>query len=332
MQSISDKSSEPISVYSTSAGFIPCPAWWNSIRVDNSQSSAQKPFTLSFESSAQCTQQINQLGCRLQDQDSSSSSMSSEACFSAQTGFKDVDKRKAGGQSLSTLSLGTPEFILPKTKFDNNGPSVPYVPFPCGELYFGGMTTVSGPHPTAHNQILAVAQPTRVPLPPDLTADMPIYVNAKQYQAILRRRQIRAKLEAQNKLVRARKPYLHESRHQHAMNRVRGAGGRFLNTKKLQQQQPEEQQQQQPNSSLLTMNCNEDSHMGLLGWGLAEFNICKPEYGKMGASVCTTGSDVASIANNGNMFQMQDSLRFSEFHGGFGAIHGVSEQQIPVVQ
>ena len=65
-----------------------------------------------------------------------------------------------------------------------------------------------------------------------------IYINGKQYHRIMKRREVRKKLNEaisnnKNKIDKNKK-YHHESRHRHAMNRERGKGGRFISKKKIE--------------------------------------------------------------------------------------------------
>ncbi|GER30200.1 nuclear factor Y [Striga asiatica] len=116
-----------------------------------------------------------------------------------QPGFLETCKKKADLPNSGTDYLGH------QVQMEHHNESLDSASYPFGESYFRKITTVYNPNPVVYPQAMEIAS-ARAVLPLECTENMvPIYVNAKQYHAILRRRKIRARLEAQNKITKSRK-------------------------------------------------------------------------------------------------------------------------------
>ncbi|KAG6603232.1 Nuclear transcription factor Y subunit A-9, partial [Cucurbita argyrosperma subsp. sororia] len=123
------------------------------------------------------------------------------------------------------------------------------------DVYYGQLMPPFG-FQVRHN-----SEYTRMTLPLEM-AEEPVYVNAKQYHGILRRRQSRTKAEVLNKISRSqKKPYLHESRHLHAMRRERGCRGRFVSKKKTVE--PIASMADDGKGSNMSSNCYQGSELHL---------------------------------------------------------------------
>ncbi|KAK2992342.1 hypothetical protein RJ640_015430 [Escallonia rubra] len=146
-----------------------------------------------------------------------------------------------------------PEHLETNSQMELVGHSIVLTSYPYQDPHYGGIMAYGA---QVNPHLLGIHQ-TRMPLPLEMEEE-PVYVNAKQYHGILRRRQSRAKAELEKKVTKDKKPYLHESRHQHAMRRQRGCGGRFLNTKKLDSDVTNPRFEKEPNfsSSVSTYSAN----------------------------------------------------------------------------
>ncbi|KAB2060977.1 hypothetical protein ES319_A10G056200v1 [Gossypium barbadense] len=307
-----NKKDSTVSSHSMSTYVVGCSSWENSTESHVQHSSISENLSLKMGLLPQYLNNNKQLSFQFQDQDSSSTQSTCQSCpevasagdsnlyeqslISASSGGNEMHGKLVGDHTKLATSMGTQECVLPPSQVDSSK-LIAHIPLHYADPYFGGVVASAyTPQAMIHHQRTMAMLPARVPLPLELTQDEPIYVNAKQYQAILRRRQYRAKLEAQNKLIKVRKPYLHESRHLHALKRARGNGGRFLNTKKLQE-----------TKGITTSN-------GLDTYFKSE--VHQLENYKDAASTASC-SDVTTASNSDEIFQQAD-FRFSTYSSHIG--------------
>lgn len=284
-------------------------AWWSPVESNCPESDSSKNSSFKMGVPAQRHHSVKWLDFSFQDQDSSSTQSTGQSysgtadvgenaldcqrmCFT-QSGNNVDHKKRDDVENQFTSSMGTQNCILPHLQADYDQ-SFAQVAVPFTDQYFNTVLSAYGPQ-----AVVMGVMPGRLPLPLNFSTNEPVYVNAKQYHGILRRRQQRARLEAQNKLAKDRKPYLHESRHLHALKRARGSGGRFLNTKKLQELKPAPAAEGQ--------NIRGSTSLHLVAGNLSESEVRRHEtYSYRDGNSTTSGSDVTSASTGDYIYRPPD--------------------------
>ncbi|KAG8491446.1 hypothetical protein CXB51_014818 [Gossypium anomalum] len=204
-----------------SVGFQP---WWNSNEQKIAHSLPQN-ISLKVETPSKLHHNAKHLDHQLPDQESTSAQAIGQSQWVSQEGLilhsiHLILVFDASGSLLSHAS-GQDESCgkdiegqmkpinNPNTVFSPSNPnynlSMASAQYPYADICIGGLFTPYGQPAIIQAQMAGGSAPARLPLPLDLAEDGPVYVNAKQYHGILRRRRYRAKREAQNKLVKSRK-------------------------------------------------------------------------------------------------------------------------------
>ncbi|XAR49904.1 hypothetical protein NMG60_11004084 [Bertholletia excelsa] len=305
MQDFGRKDSDIGSIRSTAPCLTLSASCWNSAASENQKLCPSENLSLKTATPNHGSHVARQLGFLFHDQESSSTRSTGQSYFEAasvgesnplrqsmvslHSGYDAPYHKPDVGQMKSALWMGNQDSVLSPAQ-------VACTLFSYADPYSNGLLAYGPQSLQIHHPQMMGVLPARVPLPLDLPQDVPIFVNSKQFHAILRRRKYRAKLEARNKLSQVRKPYLHESRHLHALRRARGSGGRFVNTKNPQKCNSDATIKGQDESALAQLHLDEY---------MSESEMRRLKTHVDGASK-TSGSDATSASTTENFFHEQD--------------------------
>ncbi|XP_015698413.2 nuclear transcription factor Y subunit A-7-like isoform X5 [Oryza brachyantha] len=117
---------------------------------------------------------------------------------------EDQQETSATSTGSQTMVATPPtDYATPYAHLDMAHAMQGQIAYPNIDPYYGSLYAAYGGQPMMHPPLVGM-HPAGLPLPTDAIEE-PVYVNAKQYNAILRRRQSRAKAESEKKLVKGRK-------------------------------------------------------------------------------------------------------------------------------